>query len=84
MQQPPRGGTWVGSTCDISIFKSKLYNASTIERMAACFGVFPKCFLFISNIKVKYYILYCTYDSHHIYTFQNARLASTIFFQLKI
>nr|KAF7409049.1 hypothetical protein H0235_013901 [Vespula pensylvanica] len=37
MQQPPRGGTWVDSTCDISKFRSRLYHAGTIERMAAYF-----------------------------------------------
>ncbi|KAL2715224.1 LOW QUALITY PROTEIN: hypothetical protein V1478_014922, partial [Vespula squamosa] len=42
MQLPPRGGTWVGNTCDISISKSKLYNASTTGRMAAYFDAFPK------------------------------------------
>ncbi|KAL2741460.1 hypothetical protein V1478_000156, partial [Vespula squamosa] len=29
MQQPLSGGTWIGSTCNISKSKSKLYNAST-------------------------------------------------------
>ncbi|KAL2712585.1 hypothetical protein V1478_018108, partial [Vespula squamosa] len=49
MQQPPRGGTWVGSTCNISISKSKLNNASTTGRMAAYFKVFPIAFLSIFN-----------------------------------
>ncbi|KAL2732797.1 LOW QUALITY PROTEIN: uncharacterized protein V1477_015038 [Vespula maculifrons] len=48
MQQPPRGGTWVGSTCDKlrSIFelylKSVTKFASTTGRIAAYFNAFPK------------------------------------------
>nr|KAF7438163.1 hypothetical protein H0235_000554 [Vespula pensylvanica] len=49
MQQPPRGGTWVGSTCSILKSKSKLCNASTTGRIAAYFKAFPKSFQSNSN-----------------------------------
>ncbi|KAL2743012.1 hypothetical protein V1477_008501 [Vespula maculifrons] len=41
MQQPPRGGTWVGSTCD---------PASISEQMAAYLKTHPKSFLCYSKI----------------------------------
>ncbi|KAL2733169.1 hypothetical protein V1477_014137 [Vespula maculifrons] len=44
MQQPPRGGTWVGSTCNILKSKPKLCNASTTGRMAAYFNLFQNLF----------------------------------------
>ncbi|KAF7385907.1 hypothetical protein HZH66_011749 [Vespula vulgaris] len=49
MQQPPSGGTWVDSTCDISKFRSRLYHAGTIERMAAYFMGFEIVILKIGS-----------------------------------
>ncbi|KAF7405883.1 hypothetical protein HZH68_005252 [Vespula germanica] len=43
------GETWIGSTCDLSKYKSRFYKVSTTGRMAAYFGAFQNHFLSISN-----------------------------------
>ncbi|KAL2727968.1 hypothetical protein V1477_017244 [Vespula maculifrons] len=46
MQQPPRGGTWVGDTCR---YIKILWDTSIIEQMAVCFNEFSKVFSMLDH-----------------------------------
>ncbi|KAL2722009.1 hypothetical protein V1477_020829 [Vespula maculifrons] len=59
MQQPPRGGIWVGITCDLSKSNYELSNF-----------YYSDSIIFDNTIQVKYYIFYPTYIHDYVRIFK--------------
>ncbi|KAL2718346.1 hypothetical protein V1478_012222 [Vespula squamosa] len=60
MQRPPRGGIWVGITCDISKSNCKLFNFLYSDNI-----------ILHNTMQIKYYIFNFAYVHSQIRTFQN-------------